>query len=120
MAGGDTFFHQKIFLKKPNTSECAQVLVVTWVKLDCVEALLSPPPTTSHDMEACIVKHTYNQKEIIKDVVLGYVTQKSLLIKTSVLFNCMTVDTLPVISAWVTQTFVPVNSTFSLLGYTDN
>ena len=42
--GGDTFFHQNFFLKKPNTSECAQVLVVTWVKLDCVEALLSPPP----------------------------------------------------------------------------
>ena len=45
IGGGDTFFHQKKFLKKPNTSECAQVLVVTLVKLDCVEALLSPPPT---------------------------------------------------------------------------
>ena len=44
LARGDTFFHQKFFLKKPNTSECVQVLVVTWVKLDCVEALLSPPP----------------------------------------------------------------------------
>ena len=43
--GGDTFFHQIFFLKKPNTSECGQVLVVMWVKLDCVKALLSPDPT---------------------------------------------------------------------------
>ena len=35
--------------------------------------------TTSHDMEACIVKHTYDQKEIIRDVVLGYSANKSLL-----------------------------------------
>ena len=43
--GGTSFFIEIFFLKKPNTSECAQVLVVMWVKLDCVEALLSPGPT---------------------------------------------------------------------------
>ena len=32
--GGDIFFHRNSFLKKPNT----------WVKLDCVEAPLSPNP----------------------------------------------------------------------------
>ena len=42
--GGTSFFIKNLFLKKPNTWECSQVLVVTWVKLDCVEALLSPDP----------------------------------------------------------------------------
>ena len=42
--GGDIFFNQKKILKKLNTSECAKVLVVMWVKLYCVEALLSPGP----------------------------------------------------------------------------
>ena len=49
LAGGDKFFHQIFFLRKPNTSECAQVLVVTRVKVDCVEALLSPDPTWSFE-----------------------------------------------------------------------
>ena len=42
--GGFIFFINFFFLKKPNTLEFAQVLVVTWVRLDCVEALLSPDP----------------------------------------------------------------------------
>ena len=42
---GPCFIKKEKFLKKPNTWECAQVLVVTWVTLDCVEALLSPDPT---------------------------------------------------------------------------
>ena len=46
------------------------------------------------------------------------VTQKSHLIKTGVPFHCIPVDTLLVISAWINQTFVPVNPTFSLLHYT--
>ena len=43
---GGHLFSSKKMLKKPNTWECAQVLVVTWVKLDCVKALLSPDPTS--------------------------------------------------------------------------
>ena len=43
--GGDIFSHWKKTLKKSNTLECAQDLVVTWVKLDCVNALLSPGPS---------------------------------------------------------------------------
>ena len=42
---GGKFFFINLFLKKPNTWECAQILVVTWVKLDYIEALLSPDPT---------------------------------------------------------------------------
>ena len=37
---GGLLFHPKKNLKKPNTWECAQVLVVTRMKIDCVEALL--------------------------------------------------------------------------------
>ena len=33
-------------------------------------------------MESCIVKHTYDQKEIIKDVILGYSAKKSLFNQT--------------------------------------
>ena len=40
----DIFFHPKNS-EKPKISECAQVLVVTWVKLDFVKAPLSPGPT---------------------------------------------------------------------------
>ena len=43
--GGIHFFIKNFFLKKPNTSESGQVLVVTLVILDCVKALLSPDPT---------------------------------------------------------------------------
>ena len=57
--------------------------------------------TTSHDMEACIVKHTYNQKEIIKDVVLGYITQKSLLNPT---FALTLSENLPSTS-WIGRTY---------------
>ena len=49
LAGRDKFFHQILFLKNPNTSECGQVLVVSWVKLDCVKALLSPDPNTEQE-----------------------------------------------------------------------
>ena len=35
--------------------------------------------TTSHDMERCIVRQTYDQNEIIKDVILGYVAKQSLI-----------------------------------------
>ena len=40
---GATFFFAKFFLKKPNSLEYVQVLVVTWAKLKTVTALLSPP-----------------------------------------------------------------------------
>ena len=43
--GGGLFFCQHFFLKKPNTLEYAQVLVVTWAKPNSVTALLSPRPT---------------------------------------------------------------------------
>ena len=46
--GGGLFFGRIFFLKKPNTPEYAQVLVVTWAKLNSVTALLSPRPTTSN------------------------------------------------------------------------
>ena len=42
--GGDCFYYQKKILKKPNTSEYAQVLVVTWAKLNSVTALLPHSP----------------------------------------------------------------------------
>ena len=42
--GGTSLFLPKNVSKKPKTLEYAQVLVVTWVKLDCAKALLSPPP----------------------------------------------------------------------------
>ena len=42
--GGGLFFCRNFFLKKPNTPEYAQVLVVTCPKLNSVTALLSPPP----------------------------------------------------------------------------
>lgn len=45
---------------------------------------------------------------------LKFVTQKSHLIETGVPFHCIPVDTQLVTSAWVNQTFVPVNPTFSL------
>ena len=53
--GWDIFFCRNVLLKKPNTSEYAQVLVVTWVKLDSVNALLS-----SH-LGPCVFKTTYHQ-----------------------------------------------------------
>ena len=42
--GGEHFCCQHFFLKKPNTLEYAQVLVVTCPKLSSVTALLSPHP----------------------------------------------------------------------------
>ena len=44
--GGGNFFRQIFFLKKPNTPEYAQVLVVTWAKPNSVTALLSPRPNS--------------------------------------------------------------------------
>ena len=41
---GGQFFRQKFFLKKPNTLEYAQVLVVMCPKPNSVTALLSPTP----------------------------------------------------------------------------
>ena len=41
---GGRFLCQNCFLTKPNTPEYAQVLVVTWAKLNSVTALLSPCP----------------------------------------------------------------------------
>ena len=46
LGGGGQFFRQHFFLKKPNTPEYAQVLVVTWAKPNSVTALLSPHPTS--------------------------------------------------------------------------
>ena len=43
--GEGIFFPRNFFLKKPNTPEYAQVLVVTCPKLNFVTALLSPHPT---------------------------------------------------------------------------
>ena len=40
--GGDIFFAKNFCLKKPNTPEYAEVLVITWAKLNSVTALLSP------------------------------------------------------------------------------
>ena len=37
---------RKQILKKPTFPECAQVLLVMWVKLKSINAHLSPPPTT--------------------------------------------------------------------------
>ena len=37
---------RNLFLKKPNDLECDLVLVVTWVKLNSNNALLSPPPSS--------------------------------------------------------------------------
>ena len=45
LGGGERFFRQKFFLKKPNTQEYAHVLVVMWAKLNSVTALLSHRPT---------------------------------------------------------------------------
>jgi hypothetical protein len=44
VGGGGQFVHQKYCLKKPNTPEYAQDLVITWAKLNSVTALLSPRP----------------------------------------------------------------------------
>ena len=44
LGGGKQFFRRNFFLKKPNTPEYAQVLVVTCPRLNSVTALLSPPP----------------------------------------------------------------------------
>ena len=38
--------------------------------------------TTSHDMETCIVENTYEQNEMINDVILGYSDKKSLMNST--------------------------------------
>ena len=38
--------------------------------------------TTSHDMENCIVENTYEQNEMINDVLLGYSDKKSLMNST--------------------------------------
>ena len=45
LGGGGHIFRRNFFLKKPNTPEYAQVLVVTCPKLNSVTALLSPHPT---------------------------------------------------------------------------
>ena len=45
--GEAIFLHHNFFFKKPNFLECGQVLVVTWVKLDCFEDLLLPGPGIS-------------------------------------------------------------------------
>ena len=42
--GGGKLFLTNFFLKKPNTPEYAQVLVVMWAKLNSVTVLLSTPP----------------------------------------------------------------------------
>ena len=62
---GDIFFHPKIILKKLNTWEHAQVLVVTWVNLDCVKALLSSDP--SIDTQTLVEK--YNMPNIKSDFI---------------------------------------------------
>ena len=48
--GGDNFFTKKFFLKKSNTPEYTQVLVVTWAKLNSVTTLLSPRPNISRKL----------------------------------------------------------------------
>ena len=53
LAGGGLFLSRKFFLKKPNFPECAQVLLVTWVKLNSINAHLSPPPT--YIAEECLL-----------------------------------------------------------------
>merc|ERR1711997_455842 len=50
--------------------------------------------------------------------ILTVVARKSGWAKTSVTFNRIPVDTLPVISAWVIQTFVAVNAAFAIGSYT--
>ena len=44
--GGTHFFRRHFYLKKPNTPEYAQVLVLTCPKINSVTALFSPPPPT--------------------------------------------------------------------------
>ena len=55
---GDNFLQNFFFLKKPNTPEYAQVLVVMWAKPNSVTALLSPRPTlcirSEEDKEHCV------------------------------------------------------------------
>ena len=46
LAGGGLFLSRKKILKKPNFLECAQVLLVTWVKLNSINTHLSTPPST--------------------------------------------------------------------------
>ena len=85
LAGWDTFFHRNFFLKKPNTSECAQVLVVTWVKLDCVEALLSPDPIGWGTITFSLPNFNFH-KSCQSNSVLGFVELKHLKVSKSPLF----------------------------------
>ena len=61
---GGTFFLQQFFLKKPNTSEYAQVLVVTWVKLNSVTTLLFPPPLI-------VLHHMFNNECVFSELSTG-------------------------------------------------
>ena len=63
--GGDSFFCQQFFLKKPNTPKYAQVLVVTYPKLNSVTALLSPPPKLRLFLERnlLITIYKFSQKQ---------------------------------------------------------
>ena len=64
--GGESFFCQKICLKKPNTPEYAQVLVVLWAKLNSVTALLSPRPTKQHLYVICEGNTTCDKNGCVK------------------------------------------------------
>ena len=48
--GGGRIFWRNKLLKKPNTSGYAQVLVVTWAKLNSITALLSPRPSMAFNL----------------------------------------------------------------------
>ena len=48
--GGGLILSLIFGLKKPNLLECAKVLVVTWMKLDSINAHLSPHPLTCYQV----------------------------------------------------------------------